>query len=82
MREWADVVAFATDDVAIKKADVGFNATVARGHSTGKRSLRLVERPALPRQDDVPAQTTQRAEVRGVVLHSARRGGPRCSPQH
>ena len=46
LREWADVVGYATDDVSVKKADVGFNATVARGHSTGRRSLRLVERPA------------------------------------
>lgn len=46
VREWADVVAFATDDVTTKKADVGFNSTVTRGQSTGRRSLRLVERPA------------------------------------
>ena len=46
VREWADVVAFATDDVVVKKADVGFNNTVTRGQSSGRRSLRLVERPA------------------------------------
>ena len=46
VREWSDVVAFATDDVTTKKSDVGYNQTHVRGQSRGTRSLRLVERPA------------------------------------
>lgn len=46
IREWCDVVAFATDDVVTKKSDVGFGVSVVRGQHRGTRSLRLVERPA------------------------------------
>lgn len=46
LQEWVDVLAFAAFKVIIKKADVGFNNTVARGMTTGERLLHLVDNPA------------------------------------
>jgi hypothetical protein len=46
LQEWADVVAFATYDVAVKKEEVGFNREVRRGISSGDRVLYTEERPA------------------------------------
>jgi hypothetical protein len=46
LQEWVDVLAFAAFKVIIKKADVGFNNTVARGVTTGERLLHMVENPA------------------------------------
>lgn len=46
IREWVDAVLFANYKTVIKKDDVGFNKTVARGFSTGERLLFTSERPA------------------------------------
>jgi hypothetical protein len=46
VREWADAVMFANYKTVIKKDEVGFNKTVARGISTGERLLFTSERPA------------------------------------
>lgn len=46
IREWADAVLFANYKTLVKKDDVGFNKTVARGISTGERLLFCNERPA------------------------------------
>jgi len=46
LREWADAVMFANYRTVIKKDEVGFNKTVARGISTGERLLFTAERPA------------------------------------
>ncbi len=46
LQEWADVVAFATYDVAVKKEEVGFNREVRRGISSGDRVIYTEERPA------------------------------------
>ncbi len=46
LREHSDVVAFANYHIAIEKVDKGFNKTVARGVTSGKRFLYLSERPA------------------------------------
>jgi hypothetical protein len=46
IREWADAVLFANYKTMIRKDDVGFNKTVARGVSTGERLLFCNERPA------------------------------------
>lgn len=46
LQEWVDVMAFAAFKVLIKKTDVGFDKTVARGITTGERLLHLVESPA------------------------------------
>lgn len=45
VREWADVIGFAHHETAIKKETNGFS-TRARGLSTGRRLLRVVETPA------------------------------------
>jgi len=45
VREWADVIAFAHHETAIKKETNGFS-TRARGVATGRRLMRLVETPA------------------------------------
>jgi hypothetical protein len=46
VREWADAVMFANYKTIVKKDDVGFNKTVARGISSGERMLYTTERPA------------------------------------
>jgi len=46
IREWCDAVLFANYKTIVKKDDVGFNKTVARGISTGERLLYTNERPA------------------------------------
>ncbi len=46
IREWADAVLFANYKTMIRKEDVGFNKSVARGVSTGERLLHCNERPA------------------------------------
>lgn len=46
IREWCDAVLFANYKTVVKKDDVGFNKTVARGVSTGERLLFTNERPA------------------------------------
>jgi hypothetical protein len=46
VREWSDAVLFANYKTIIKKDDVGFNKTNARGISTGERLLYTSERPA------------------------------------
>lgn len=46
IREWCDAVMFANYKTIVKKDDVGFNKTVARGVSTGERMLFTSERPA------------------------------------
>lgn len=46
IREWCDAVLFANYKTIVKKDDVGFNKTVARGVSTGERLLFTNERPA------------------------------------
>lgn len=46
LQEWADLVAFATYDVVVKKEEVGHDKTVRRGISTGDRMLFVEERPA------------------------------------
>lgn len=46
IREWADVVGFASREVIIQKTDAGFNKEVTRGVGTGKRLLYLDERPS------------------------------------
>ena len=46
VREWADAVMFANYKTIVKKDDVGFNKTVARGISSGERMLFTTERPA------------------------------------
>lgn len=46
IREWCDAVLFANYKTVVKKDDVGFNKTVARGITTGERLLHTSERPA------------------------------------
>lgn len=46
LQEWADVVSFATYDIAVKKEEVGFNREVRRGISSGDRVIYTEERPA------------------------------------
>jgi hypothetical protein len=46
IREWCDAVLFANYKTIVKKGDVGFNKSVARGISTGERLLYTSERPA------------------------------------
>lgn len=46
VREWADAVMFANYKTIVKKDDVGFNKTVARGISSGERLLFTTEKPA------------------------------------
>lgn len=46
VREWADAVLFANYKTVVRKDDVGFNKTVARGVSSGERLLFTAERPA------------------------------------
>jgi hypothetical protein len=54
LQEWLDVLAFAAFRVIIKKADVGFNTTVARGITTGDRLLHFVESPAFVAKNRYP----------------------------
>jgi hypothetical protein len=46
LQEWSDAVLFATYDVSVKKADVGFNKEARRGVSAGDRIIYTEERPA------------------------------------
>lgn len=46
VREWSDVLGFASQRVITQKSDVGFNKKVARGVATGERMLWLHEQPA------------------------------------
>ena len=46
VQEWADAVLFANYQTIVKKDDVGFNKTVARGISTGRRVIYTQETPA------------------------------------
>jgi hypothetical protein len=43
--EWADIIGFAQEEVAIKKESTGF-ATRARGIGTGRRVLHLNAKPS------------------------------------
>jgi hypothetical protein len=54
LQEWLDVLAFAAFRIIIKKADVGFNNTVARGITTGDRLLHFVESPAFVAKNRYP----------------------------
>ena len=54
LQEWADVMAFASFKVIVKKAEVGFNNTVNRGITTGERLLHLVEQPAFIAKNRYP----------------------------
>ncbi len=45
-QEWCDIIAFAAFKVLVKKTDIGFNNTVARGITTGERLLHFIETPA------------------------------------
>lgn len=46
VQEWADVIGFAQFETQIKKQDAGFGKVNARGVSTGRRLLHVVETPA------------------------------------
>jgi hypothetical protein len=46
LQEWVDLLAFVHYKVLVKKSDVGFNNTKARGITTGERLLHMVETPA------------------------------------
>lgn len=46
VQEWADVVGFASDQVAIRKADVGFNKETRRAVAKGERKLFVSRTPA------------------------------------
>lgn len=46
LQEWVDLLAFVNYKVLVKKSDVGFNNTKARGITTGERLLHMVETPA------------------------------------
>lgn len=46
VQEWADVIGFAQFETQIKKQDAGFGKVNARGVSTGRRLLHVVEKPA------------------------------------
>lgn len=46
VQEWADIIGFAQVETSIKKEDAGFNKKKAKGISTGRRLLRVVEKPA------------------------------------
>jgi hypothetical protein len=46
VQEWADAVMFANFRTIVKKDDVGFNKSVARGITTGERLLYTQETPA------------------------------------
>jgi hypothetical protein len=44
--EWADIIGFAQEEVAIKKEKDGFDKVRSRGISTGRRVLRLSPKPS------------------------------------
>jgi hypothetical protein len=71
LQEWLDVLAFAAFRVIIKKADVGFNNTVARGITTGDRLLHFVESPAFVAKNRYPGGpkevTMSYAELEKIV---------------
>lgn len=46
VQEWADCVLFANYRTIVRKDDVGFNQSVARGITTGERLLYTTEKPA------------------------------------
>lgn len=46
VQEWTDAVLFANYKTIVKKDDVGFNNTVARGITTGERLLFTTDKPA------------------------------------
>lgn len=46
IREWVDALLFANYRTIVKKDEVGFNKTVARGISNGERLLFTAEKPA------------------------------------
>lgn len=46
VQEWADIVAFATQEMIVKKEDVGFNKKAARGVAVGGHVLHLKRTPA------------------------------------
>ena len=46
LQEWADVLAFASPQIIVKKTDAGFNRETRRGVATGDRQLHLVESAA------------------------------------
>lgn len=46
VQEWADVVGFASDEVAIRKTDVGFNKETRRAVAKGERKLFVSRTPA------------------------------------
>lgn len=46
VQEWADVVGFASDEVSIRKTDVGFNKETRRAVSRGERKLFVSRTPS------------------------------------
>lgn len=46
LQEWADAVLFANYKTVVRKEDVGFNKSVAKGITTGERLLHTAETPA------------------------------------
>lgn len=69
LQEWADVLAFAAFKVIVKKADVGFNNSVARGITTGERLLHLVENPAYVAKNRYACPETINMTIDNVVKY-------------
>ncbi len=46
IKEWCDIIGYASQRVAVKGEDVGFGKKVKRGMSVGERLLHVVEEPA------------------------------------
>lgn len=46
VQEWADVVGFASDEVSVRKTDVGFNKEARRAVAKGERKLFVSRTPA------------------------------------
>jgi len=75
LKEWADLMAFATFQIVVKKADVGFNREVRRGVNTGERSLHLVETAAYVakcRYPGAPDEVTMNKDPKATVADLAK----------
>lgn len=89
LQEWADAVLFATYDVVVKKEDVGFNRTIARGISVGERKLYTEERPAflaknrysMPVEITFPRENAYREVARFIPYYSAREAAAAALPE-
>ena len=46
MKEWCDLIGFASQRVAVQEQDVGFKKKARRGIAVGERMLHVVEQPA------------------------------------